>query len=219
MNVPRFHAGELAVQERAGVAADARRVGRSIGSSLEGRHREFLAAQRLLVLAAEDDAGTLWASPLAREPGFAGALADDVLELAARLEPGDPLASALRPGARVGTLAIDLENRRRLRANGRVLARTEDHLTLQLDEVFWNCPKYIRQRVYVPERRAVESSARDPQPGSRPPTPSSSRARTRIGASMPRIAAARPASSGSSSPSCSRSRTTPGTTCSRRSAI
>src|SRR5262245_7738987 len=123
MCAARFHEGERAVQERAGVAAEAQRVGRSIASEMDERHADFLAAQRLVALAGEDASGALWASPQLGEPGFARPLADDAIELALRLAPDDPLSPALRPNARVGALAIDLENRRRLRANGRVLAR------------------------------------------------------------------------------------------------
>jgi predicted pyridoxine 5'-phosphate oxidase superfamily flavin-nucleotide-binding protein len=155
-----FHAGELAVQARAGVASDAQRVGRSIASTIDERQRDFRAAQRVVALAGEDEAGALWATPLLGEPGFARALADDAIELAARLAPDDPLA-ALRPGARVGALAIDLDNRRRLRANGRLRARTEDRLAIELDEVFWNCPKYIQRRVYDVERVPDARAPRD----------------------------------------------------------
>jgi predicted pyridoxine 5'-phosphate oxidase superfamily flavin-nucleotide-binding protein len=52
-----FHAGELAVQTRAGVADTAQRVGRSIGRRLEERREEFLATQRVAVLAGADDQG------------------------------------------------------------------------------------------------------------------------------------------------------------------
>lgn len=154
----RFHAGERAVQARAGVAADAERVARSIGARLGERHAEFLASQRLAVLAGADASGALWASPLLGEPGFARPVGDDTLELATGIPADDPLAPALRPGTSVGALVIDLENRRRLRANGVVTWRLTASLAIGLREVFWNCPKYIQRRV------AEEDPARESTP-------------------------------------------------------
>jgi hypothetical protein len=145
-----FHAGELAVQVRAGVADLALRIGRSVGRRLDERHEEFLATQRVAVLAAADARGALWASPLFGEPGFARAVGDDTLELAAALPADDPLAAALVPGAPVGALVIDLENRRRLRVNGVVAWRLPASLALGLREVFWNCPRYIQRRALEP---------------------------------------------------------------------
>ncbi len=142
-----FHPGERAVQARAGVVAEAQRVARSLGSRLGERAQEFLPAQRVAVLAASDDAGALWASPLLGGPGFARALGDDTLELAAQIPFGDPLDAALRPGATVGALIIDLENRRRLRANGVVSWRLPESLAIGVREVFWSCPKHIQRRV------------------------------------------------------------------------
>jgi predicted pyridoxine 5'-phosphate oxidase superfamily flavin-nucleotide-binding protein len=134
------------VQARAGVADAAQRVGRSIGSRLDDRNAEFLASQRLALLAGADAAGSLWASPVFGEPGFARAVGDDTLELASEIPPDDPLADALRPGAPVGALVIDLETRRRLRANGVVSWRLPRSLAIGLREVFWNCPRYIQRR-------------------------------------------------------------------------
>src|SRR5207244_883488 len=57
-----FHEGERAVQARAGVAAEARGLGRGISSGIPPGAQPFLEAQRLAVLAGIDTAGHVWAS-------------------------------------------------------------------------------------------------------------------------------------------------------------
>jgi len=49
-----FHEGELEVQRRAGVAANAERVGRIIRPEIPEAARAFAAAQRFIVLGAAD---------------------------------------------------------------------------------------------------------------------------------------------------------------------
>jgi hypothetical protein len=55
---------------------------------------------------------------------------------------------------------IDLESRRRLRANGVVAWRLPASLALGLREVFWNCPKYIQRRGLA-DGTALEAAPRE----------------------------------------------------------
>ena len=154
----RFHAGELAVQERAGVRERAAKVGGSIHGALPPAAVAFLEQRRFLVLATADHAGRPWTSILTGPPGFASA--PDPLEV--RIEgsplPGDPLADNLRSGALAGLLAMDLATRRRMRANGRLQHAGGRPITIRVDQVYSNCPKYI-------QRRAVEAGMPQGAPG------------------------------------------------------
>jgi hypothetical protein len=60
--------------------------------------------------------------------------------------PGDPLAGHLRTGAFAGLLAIDLAARRRMRVNGRLECAAGRPITIRVDQVYSNCPKYIQRR-------------------------------------------------------------------------
>ena len=80
----RYHDGQLAVQRRAGGGDRAERLLRGMRAELPEPARAFLAEQRLLILSATDAEGRAWASPLHGVPGFAGAVAPDVLAIAAR---------------------------------------------------------------------------------------------------------------------------------------
>jgi len=157
---PPFHAGELAVQERAGVAAAALRVGGIIDAELHPRAAPFLAAQRLAVLGAADADGRMWASALAGAPGFLRALDPHTLHAAAPLAIGDPLADTLaaagRDHARVdaGMLVIDLATRRRLRINGLAEPAADGGVVIRVRQTYWNCPRYIQARVAYPRASA-----------------------------------------------------------------
>jgi predicted pyridoxine 5'-phosphate oxidase superfamily flavin-nucleotide-binding protein len=143
-----FHEGERAVQERAGVAAIASRVGGSIHAEIPPRAQAFLLEQPFAVLASRDAEGRVWASIVHGAPGFLSAPSEKAIEIDAAPIAGDPLAANLVPGAPLGALVIDLATRRRMRVNGRV-ERAASPIRVAVDEVFANCPKYIQRRDLV----------------------------------------------------------------------
>ncbi|HEX6568970.1 MAG TPA: pyridoxamine 5'-phosphate oxidase family protein [Acidimicrobiales bacterium] len=143
-----WHAGERAVQQRVGEVRLADRATGAIGAEVPPVAAEFLAQQRMLVVAATDAEGLVWASLLTGPPGFVTVPRPGVLEVAARPAPGDPLGGALAGPALLGTLAIEPATRRRSRQNGRSTP-TAGGIRIDLDQVFANCPKYIQQREVV----------------------------------------------------------------------
>jgi len=147
-----FHEGERAVQARAGVAAEARGLGRGISSGIPPGAQPFLEAQRLAVLAGIDTAGHVWASLVTGNPGFITAPSLRRLRLAAGLSDADPLVDGLSSDRPLGLLVIDPERRRRLRVNGRVIRADRRAIEIATEEVFGNCPKYIQAR--APEQGA-----------------------------------------------------------------
>lgn len=144
-----YHRGELEVQERAGVGEMAARVGKVIRPFVPSAARGFLLEQSMAVVASVDGAGRAWASMLTGEPGFLRAPDERTVAVGARPLPGDPLADALREGAEVGVLAIDLETRRRMKAKGvveRVLPK--GGFEVRTERVYALCPKYIQARTW-----------------------------------------------------------------------
>ncbi|HXS87356.1 MAG TPA: pyridoxamine 5'-phosphate oxidase family protein, partial [Mycobacterium sp.] len=150
-----FHEGELAVQHRAGVAAQAERLGTAMLATpdLNGGISRFLADRDFAVITARDADGWLWISPLLASAGFLDAR-DRTLRIHTTPRRGDPL-QGLAPGQPVGVLAIEFATRRRVRVNG-TLARTgADGLELAVEQAFGNCPKYIQRRHLEHIERAV----------------------------------------------------------------
>ncbi|WP_418001535.1 pyridoxamine 5'-phosphate oxidase family protein [Mycobacterium sp. PDNC021] len=141
-----YHAGELAVQQRMGQAEIATRVGRMIRTEIPAAAAAFLAEQPMIVLAATDDAGRVWASLVTGPTGFVHAEDDQTIRVDALPVPGDPLHDVLRrPGRQVGMIAIEPQTRRRMRVNGSVQP-AEAGLRIRPDQVYSNCPKYISRR-------------------------------------------------------------------------
>jgi hypothetical protein len=142
----RYHAGELAVQERAAVRERAARVGGSIHGAVPPAATAFLRQRRFVVLATADPEGRPWASILTGPPGFATAPDPLEVRIDATPLPGDPLEDNLRTSRFAGLLAIDLATRRRMRVNGRLENATGRPITIHVDQVYSNCPKYIQRR-------------------------------------------------------------------------
>ncbi|MFJ1211225.1 pyridoxamine 5'-phosphate oxidase family protein [Burkholderia pyrrocinia] len=142
-----FHAGELAVQQRAGVTEAAGSAGRrGIRRFMPDQHRTFFAQLPFFVLGGVDAHGQPWATLRAGAPGFVTSPDARTLRIAAPALPGDPLAGAWRPGAPLGGLGIEFDTRRRNRVNGVVRAVDGDALTIAVEQSFGNCAKYIQGR-------------------------------------------------------------------------
>jgi uncharacterized protein len=146
MTVEGFHEGELAVQARAGVRAQAERLGVAMLAvpDLSGGIATFLAERDFAVIAARDTDRRLWTSPLLAQAGFVEARGR-TLTIHTTTEPGDPLYGLVARQA-VGLLAIEFATRRRVRVNGILTQASADELQITVDQAFGNCPKYIQQR-------------------------------------------------------------------------
>src|SRR5690348_12491914 len=103
-----FHAGEIAVQKRAGESQIAARNGRIISDAILPGAKPFLAEQRMLIAGSVSADGSVWASAVFGEPGFARAEGSHAIRIDRKrvfADAGDPLWSNLdRP---VGLLFID----------------------------------------------------------------------------------------------------------------
>ncbi|HEX4251642.1 MAG TPA: pyridoxamine 5'-phosphate oxidase family protein [Pseudonocardia sp.] len=149
-----FHPGELAAQRRAGLRAEADRVGGIVRTDVPPAAAVFLAEQRMLVISGADDQDRMWASLLTGERGFlrAGTVAGlQAIDIAARPLGRDPLAEALTAPTRIGSIALDPATRRRMRING-VAGPVGAGLRLMAEQVYANCPKYIQRREVVSAR-------------------------------------------------------------------
>src|SRR5688572_8388767 len=142
----RYHDGELAVQERAGLRAAAAHVEPAIGETIPPVAADFLAAQPMLAVSARDSAGRLWGTLLTGPPGFVQARDERRIHVGTRPPAGDPLAEALSTPTRVGTIAVEAGRRRRMRVNG--MARPDAAgLLIDAEQVYANCPKYLQKRI------------------------------------------------------------------------
>jgi len=153
-----FHAGEQAMQDRAGVRERAERSGRrGIRAVMPDQHRTFFMQLPFVLVGSRDAQRRPWASVLAGPPGFIDSPDPRTLAIAARPHAGDPLAAALTVGAPLGLLGIELETRRRNRMNGTVIAAGDRGFAVRVDQSFGNCAQYIQAR--RPQRVPAENPA------------------------------------------------------------
>ena len=146
------------MQRRAGVLEEARDVGRIIGRRIPAGTAAFLRGQRFAVASSLESGGRVWASLVTGPPGFAEVVDDEMLRLAARPVPGDPLAENLAARPELGLLVLDPRTRQRLRFNGRGLVSPEG-VFLVVEQAYGNCPKYIQRRTL---EDAVDAATPEP---------------------------------------------------------
>ncbi len=142
-----FHSGEKRLQTRAGKRDEMEQFGRrAIRSFMPDQHRDFYAQLPFMVVGSVDHTGWPWASIVCGEPGFVSSTDAKSLTLATQTLSGDPLANALKPGAPLGLLGIEMSTRRRNRVNAHVTHTTHGEFSLAVDQAFGNCPQYIQRR-------------------------------------------------------------------------
>lgn len=171
MNAPEvgpspWHEGELAMQSLAGVRDRMAMLGpRVIRDYMPDQHRDFFPQLPFLIAGGLDAADQPWASVLAAPAGFAHSPDEHHLRIDARPSVEDPLAAALRPGAPVGLLGIEPHTRRRNRMNGVVERVDAQGFSVEVQQSFGNCPKYIQARepVFLSTGHAASNARRSEQ--------------------------------------------------------
>lgn len=142
-----YHAGEQAMQERAGVRRRAEAMGRHmIRDFMPDQHRELFGKLPFIVVGSLDARQRPWASLISGAPGFIVSPDPWTLRIAGTPLPGDPLRANITDGAPVGLLGIELPTRRRNRMNGAVVEASGDAFSVRVGQSFGNCPQYIQAR-------------------------------------------------------------------------
>ncbi|KAK9765491.1 hypothetical protein K7432_006143 [Basidiobolus ranarum] len=122
-----------------------------------------------------DSKGRPWASLIYGEPGFIAALSDNSIRIRIQVMHWDPLEDNLihqtreqvNGGLPFGMLGIELHTRRRNRVNGHVVSIKPDvtsgyyDLTVDVDQSYGNCPKYIQTRQWSKRQSNLEDSSQD----------------------------------------------------------
>jgi uncharacterized protein len=149
-----FHSGELAVQRRAGVEAEAARLRPMMApGELRGGAPAFLAHASFAAITARDRDGRLWISPLVGPPDFMAATTPTRLSVRNTLPVGDPL-HGLPEGQPVGIVVMDFASKRRVRINGTLAVADRGVLQVDVTQAYGNCPQYIHPRRISTENEA-----------------------------------------------------------------
>lgn len=160
MNTP-FHAGEVAVQSRLGMAERMAEIGsRVVRDHMPEQHQRFYEQLPFMLAGSVDAAGRPWATVLVGPPGFVQAPDATHLTFDTRPMPGDPAAAGMAAGAPLGLLGIELHTRRRNRVNGELLLASAEGLRLRVQQSVGNCPQYIQGREFDWVRDATDLQPR-----------------------------------------------------------
>lgn len=150
-NASPFHQGETFVQEQTGERSVAIRNGRVIADRIPAGAKRFIARQHYSVLGWSGPEGDIWATFLTGTEGFARTNEElsavhfqlsDENELLSKIPP----FAELKEGDNLGVLFIELSTRRRLRISGRAAKVAGHELTIEVQQAYPNCPKYIQRR-------------------------------------------------------------------------
>ncbi|MNO67032.1 Pyridoxamine 5'-phosphate oxidase [compost metagenome] len=145
-----WHAGEKALQDKAGVSARMEAFGRKvIRDYMPGQHREFYQQLPFLVAGSVDLQGRPWATLLEGPEGFVSSADPRQLLIEIELDAQDPATPGMVSGGALGLLGIELHSRRRNRLNGLILQASQGQLQVAVQQAFGNCPKYIQRRDYT----------------------------------------------------------------------
>ncbi|VAW77270.1 probable iron-sulfur binding protein YPO1417 [hydrothermal vent metagenome] len=147
-----YHAGELAVQQRAGKTQAARRIGGIIGDYIPKVGMHFIARQPMVIVGSVDSQGYVWSSIVFGEPGFLYAEDEQMLILersSASSGVDDPLWQNIQTNPRVGLLVIEPASRQRLRVNGRISRVSDNRIYIDVERAYPNCQKYIQRRRFL----------------------------------------------------------------------
>jgi uncharacterized protein len=162
-----WHAGERALQVRAGAAERMAELGaRVLRDHLPEQHRAFFPLLPMVFTGTLDVQGQPWASLLAGPPGFVTAPTPQRLHVAARPLPGDALTDQMQVGSPLALLGLQAHTRRRNRLNGCIVAMDDSGFDVAVAQSFGNCPRYIhpREALHAPvegECRVRELAALD----------------------------------------------------------
>lgn len=120
-------------------------------------HRRILNSP-LLALGTLDSRLRPWTTVWGGQRGFANVIAPDILGVSSEVSKFDPVYQALWDGGEkdraMSGLAIDLENRDRVKIMGRMVAGAVDGQRVQMamlvTESLGNCPKYLNKKTISP---------------------------------------------------------------------
>jgi len=154
----RFHSGEIAIQERAGVRDIAEDVGEGIIDHLPPGAAQFLEHRQMAVLGTVDSSGRVWASVVTGDPGFLEVVDEHTLKIAATKSSSDPLFQNLTAEGHVALFAPDFVKTQRVRINGVGIIK-DGAIYLTPREVYGNCRRYLQERLFAGRREASDKSA------------------------------------------------------------
>ncbi len=151
-----YNQGEQLLQKRFGEQKMAAQVEKAVKNNIVPGAIAFIQNQPMVVISTTDANGNIWVSMLINNFGFAKIAGPEKLILSIeklRTSKEDVLFENIKTPTKVGSIFIELGSRRRFRINGKATLK-EGRISLEVNEAYPNCPKYIQRRVLqLPKER------------------------------------------------------------------
>lgn len=145
-----WHPGEVALQTTFGsLERLAPHAGDILQPRLSEQIRDFFPRLPFVVLGFVDEALRPWGTMLPGKPGFAWSPDPALLQIDHLPPAGDLFDAALKTGASIGVLGIELSTRRRNRVNGVIASCGATGFSIEVQQAYGNCPQYIQQRLHT----------------------------------------------------------------------
>ena len=153
-----FHEGERQAQKLSGFS----HVIGALHNTISEQHRFFFAMLPYIIASTVDGRGWPMATLFSGPPGFIHSADEGHLCINASPRDDDPAQDAMWPGKPIGLLGIDFSNRRRNRANGRIVHRAHSRIEVAIEQSFGNCPRFIQTRRLEPANSPLPLAAIEP---------------------------------------------------------
>jgi hypothetical protein len=142
-----YHPGERLIQTQLCVSSLANRTAGIIRDKIDQTFAKVLAEQRYCFIGVETSTGLLRSTMVLEPPGFTQASLDGYKIIIRSSAASRFVVDCNVPmGKDIGCLFIHLQKRQRVRVNGRISGINDDSLVIDVQQMFPNCTKYIRQR-------------------------------------------------------------------------
>lgn len=142
-----FHSAEISIQERLGIAEQiAKNTQGFIREIMPEKHRRFFSDLPFVIIGVTDHEGYPWPIPMFGQIGFVSSPNETTLDFDGLPSLLKTLNLEFQTGKKIGMLGIQLATRRRNRVNGVIQFVGNESFSLQVEQSFGNCPKYIRKR-------------------------------------------------------------------------
>jgi len=144
-----YHEGEKKIQAKVGEEKEAQSNGSVINDKIIKGAINFIEQQPMVVVSSLDDNSKIWTSLVIGDYGFVSVLTPEKIAFNKNLvfsDQNDVFFTNIIKNNRIGTLFIELKTRRRFRING-IANDAGNTITVEVQEAYPNCPKYIQQRI------------------------------------------------------------------------
>lgn len=142
-----WHAGELAVQQRAGSAELMEKVGsKFIRPFMPPQHRDFFQSLSMIFIGYQDHCAVNHANLFFGDSHFIHSPSETELQINTQYSLDNMNNNQFNIGDRIGLLGIEFATKRRNRLNAIITDITQKQISLRVLQSFGNCHKYIANK-------------------------------------------------------------------------